>query len=122
MAVTRATLERLAMALNQGGFSAFIAAVERLPAAPLGALLPAQQAAVQALLTGTNNPLSAHARAYLAGPLRKAKTAKADLAQALASPQLLPRSADLAARSRERERYPKSKSKRAPQTSLTRSR
>lgn len=33
MAVTRATLERLAMALNQGDFPAFVAAVERLPAA-----------------------------------------------------------------------------------------
>ena len=33
MAVTRATLERLTMALNQGDFPAFVAAVERLPAA-----------------------------------------------------------------------------------------
>jgi hypothetical protein len=33
MPVTRATLERLAMALNQGDFPAFVAAVERLPAA-----------------------------------------------------------------------------------------
>jgi hypothetical protein len=33
MAVTRATLERLAMPLNRGGFPAFVAAVERLPAA-----------------------------------------------------------------------------------------
>jgi hypothetical protein len=33
MAVTRATLERLALPLNQGDFPAFVAAVERLPAA-----------------------------------------------------------------------------------------
>ena len=33
MAVTRATLERLAMALHQGDFPAFVAVVERLPAA-----------------------------------------------------------------------------------------
>jgi hypothetical protein len=33
MAVTRATLERLAMPLNHGDFPAFVAAVERLPAA-----------------------------------------------------------------------------------------
>ena len=33
MAVTRATLERLAMTLNLGDFPAFVAAVERLPAA-----------------------------------------------------------------------------------------
>jgi hypothetical protein len=33
MAVTRATLERLAMALNLGDFPAFVAAVEQLPAA-----------------------------------------------------------------------------------------
>jgi hypothetical protein len=32
MAVTRATLERLAMLLNQGDFPAFVAGVERLPA------------------------------------------------------------------------------------------
>jgi hypothetical protein len=33
MAVTRATLERLALPLNQGDFPAFVAGVERLPAA-----------------------------------------------------------------------------------------
>jgi hypothetical protein len=33
MAVTRATLGRLAMPLNRGDFPAFVAAVERLPAA-----------------------------------------------------------------------------------------
>ena len=33
MAVTRATLERLAMPLNRGDFPAFVNAVERLPAA-----------------------------------------------------------------------------------------
>jgi hypothetical protein len=33
MAVTRATLERLAMPLNRGDFPAFVEAVERLPAA-----------------------------------------------------------------------------------------
>jgi hypothetical protein len=33
MAVTRATLERLAMPLNRGDFPAFVDAVERLPAA-----------------------------------------------------------------------------------------
>ena len=33
MAVTRATLERLAVPLNRGDFPAFVEAVERLPAA-----------------------------------------------------------------------------------------
>jgi hypothetical protein len=33
MAVTRATLERLAMPLNRGDFPEFVAGVERLPAA-----------------------------------------------------------------------------------------
>jgi len=33
MAVTRATLERLAVPLNRGDFPAFVDAVERLPAA-----------------------------------------------------------------------------------------
>ena len=33
MAVTRATLERLAMPLSRGDFPAFVEAVERLPAA-----------------------------------------------------------------------------------------
>jgi hypothetical protein len=33
MAVTRATLERLAMPLNRGDFPAFVDGVERLPAA-----------------------------------------------------------------------------------------